>query len=68
LIDQAACKIVKPQDRIRALQEAERLLLDEAPVLPLFTYVNRGMLSRRVKGWYPNILDQHPLKYIHLER
>jgi oligopeptide transport system substrate-binding protein len=68
LIDQAACKIVNRRDRIRALKEAEGLLLDEAPVLPLFTYVNKGMLSRRVKGWYPNILDQHPLKFIHLGR
>jgi hypothetical protein len=25
-------------------------------------------LSRKVRGWHPNILDQHPLKYISLER
>ena len=68
LIDQAACTIVNPRDRMRALQEAEKLLLDETPVLPLFTYVNKGMLSRRVRGWRPNILDQHPLKYLSLER
>jgi oligopeptide transport system substrate-binding protein len=68
LIGQAACKLTKPQDRMRTLQEAERLLLEELPILPLFTYVNKGMLSRRVKGWYPNLLDQHPLKHINLER
>jgi oligopeptide transport system substrate-binding protein len=68
LIGQAACKLAKPDDRMRTLQEAERILLEDLPVLPLFTYVNKGMLSRRVKGWYPNILDQHPLKYINLER
>jgi oligopeptide transport system substrate-binding protein len=67
LIGQAACKLVNAKDRMRALQEAERLLLEEAPILPLFTYVNKGMLSRRVKGWYPNILDLHPLKSISLE-
>jgi ABC-type oligopeptide transport system substrate-binding subunit len=49
-IEQAACKIVNPRERTRALQEAERILLDEAPVLPLFTYVNKGMLNHRVKG------------------
>jgi oligopeptide transport system substrate-binding protein len=68
LIDQAACRIVSAKDRMQRLQEAEKLLLDEAPVLPLFTYINKGTLSRRIKGWYPNILDQHPLKYISLER
>jgi len=69
LIGQAACKIVSGKDRMRTLQEAERMLVvDDTPILPLFTYVNKGMLARRVKGWYPNILDQHPLKYISLER
>ncbi|MBI2001792.1 MAG: peptide ABC transporter substrate-binding protein [candidate division NC10 bacterium] len=69
LIARAACKIVNAKDRMRALQEAEQILVaEEAPIMPLFTYVNKGMLSRRVKGWSPNILDQHPLKYISLER
>ncbi|MGD0264391.1 MAG: peptide ABC transporter substrate-binding protein [Candidatus Methylomirabilota bacterium] len=69
LIGQAACKIVNPKDRMRALQEAEKILVvDDLPIMPLFTYVNKGMLSRWVKGWYPNILDMHPLKYISLER
>lgn len=69
LIAQAACKILDAKERMRALQEAEKILtVDEVPIMPLFTYVNKGMLSRRVKGWHPNILDQHPLKYISLER
>ena len=54
---------------MRALQEAERILVQEdVPILPLFTYVNKGMLSRKVRGWFPNILDQHPLKYLWLEQ
>lgn len=69
LIGQAACRIVNPKDRMRALQEAEKILVvDDLPIMPLFTYVNKGMLGRRVKGWYPNILDMHPLKYISLGR
>jgi oligopeptide transport system substrate-binding protein len=67
LMDQAA-RLLNAKDRMRAMQDAETILLDEAPVLPLFTYVNKGMLSKKVKGWYPNILDQHPLKYISIER
>jgi oligopeptide transport system substrate-binding protein len=69
LIGQAACRIVNAKDRMQALQQAERVLVvDEVPILPLFTYVNKGMLGRRIKGWHPNILDQHPLKSISLER
>ena len=67
LMDRAA-RLLDAKDRMRAMQDAERILLDDGPVLPLFTYVNKGMLSRKVKGWYPNILDQHPLKYISIER
>ncbi len=67
LMEQAA-KLVNAADRLRAMQDAERILLAEAPILPLFTYVNKGMLSRKVRGWYPNLLDHHPLKYISLER
>ncbi len=69
LISRAACRIVDAKDRMQALQQAERMLVaEEAPILPLYTYVNKGMLSKKVTGWYPNILDQHPLKYISLER
>ncbi len=67
LMDEAA-RLVDAKGRMRAMEAAEAILLDEAPVLPLFTYVNKGMLSPKVKGWYPNILDQHPLKYISIER
>jgi oligopeptide transport system substrate-binding protein len=66
LLAQAACRIVQPAERMRALAQAEAILLEEAPVLPLFTYVNKGLLSRRVRGWHPNLLDQHPLKFISL--
>ena len=44
-----------------------KFILDETPVLPLYTYVNKGMLSRKVKGWHPNLLDHHPYKQVWLE-
>jgi len=68
LIDRAG-RTLDPKERMKLFNEAERLLVvDETPIMPLFTYVNKGMLSRKVKGWHPNILDQHPLKFITLER
>jgi oligopeptide transport system substrate-binding protein len=65
----ARAQTLSGRERMAALAEAEKILVvDEAPILPLYTYVNKGMLSRKVKGWHPNILDQHPLKFISLER
>jgi len=69
LLAQAACALQERRARLRALQEAERILVvEEVPIVPLFTYVNKGLLSRRVRGWWPNLLDQHPLKEVALER
>jgi oligopeptide transport system substrate-binding protein len=69
LIAKAGCGTADPRERMKLLSEAEKILVvDEAPIMPLFTYVNKGLLSRKVKGWHPNILDQHPLKAISLER
>jgi oligopeptide transport system substrate-binding protein len=69
LIAKAGCGTPDPRERMKLLAEAEKILVvDEAPIMPLYTYVNKGMLSRKVKGWHPNILDQHPLKAISLER
>jgi oligopeptide transport system substrate-binding protein len=65
----ARAQTLSGRERVAVLAEAEKILVvDEAPILPLYTYVNKGMLSRKVKGWHPNILDQHPLKFISLER
>jgi oligopeptide transport system substrate-binding protein len=53
--------------RYRAFQRAEAILLDDAPVLPIFFYTHSFLISPSVKGWYPTILDHHPYKYVHLE-
>jgi ABC-type oligopeptide transport system substrate-binding subunit len=51
--------------RFQALSLAEKTLLDDAAVLPLFFYVDRNMIDlSRWEGWYENPLDQHPWKFI----
>ena len=42
-------------------------LIDEMPVIPIYTYVRQYQLSNDVKGWYPNLLDTHHPKFIYLE-
>jgi len=36
------------------LQAAERILLDDAPVIPLYFFVNKHLVAPRVQGWYDN--------------
>ena len=54
--------------RYEYLMEAERLLISEMPIIPIYTYVRQYQLSSDVKGWYPNLLDTHHPKFIYLER
>ena len=47
-------------------REAEKLLMTDMPVAPLF-YNRRNYLIRpSVQGWEPNVLDMHPFKGIRL--
>ena len=54
--------------RYELLNKAEQILIDEMPIIPLYTYVRSYQLSSDVKGYYPNYLDHHNPKYIYLER
>jgi ABC-type oligopeptide transport system substrate-binding subunit len=55
--------------RVRAetLADAERLLLQEEPVIPLLFYESKNMVSSRVKGWRDNLLDRHLARFLSIE-
>jgi len=54
--------------RYQLLDEAEKILIENMPVIPLYTYVRSYQLSPDVKGYNPHILDHHHPKFIYLER
>jgi peptide/nickel transport system substrate-binding protein/oligopeptide transport system substrate-binding protein len=70
IYDNLLSEAVKEKDtkeRYILMAEAEKRLLDGALVLPIENYpafnsVNIGVLE----GWYPNVLDIHPFKYMYL--
>ena len=64
---QEASQTSNPAARFEKFQKAEAILLDEMPVIPIYFYVSLTLVKPNVRGWYPNILDHHPYKYIHLE-
>jgi oligopeptide transport system substrate-binding protein len=55
------------EDRITFFTEAEKILMDELPIIPIYTYTRVYMLKEEVKGWFPNMLDTHPYQSIYLE-
>ena len=46
---------------------AETILLEQAPVIPLYHYQTVYLIHPAVKGWHPTPLDWHPYKYVSLE-
>ena len=43
--------------RRELLEEAERTMLADTPLVPLYFYVNKHLVSPRVTGWYDNVLN-----------
>jgi len=67
LLRRAEQEIVNAR-RQRLLREAERLLLQDQPLLPLYTYVTKRLVSPQVGGWAPNIMDHHYSKHMYMLR
>ncbi len=65
LMDQAAVQ-TDPDLRKVFLEEAEKLLLSDHPVIPIYFYVNKNMVSPRVKGWGDNVLNYHYSQHLSL--
>lgn len=55
------------EKRMALLAKAEALLNRDVPFVPLFYYVNNFLRAPEVKGFYPNLLDDHPLKHVWID-
>jgi ABC-type oligopeptide transport system substrate-binding subunit len=56
-----------PARRLAILAEAEGLLLAEAPLAPIYHYVNHNYMKPFIRGVFPNVRDMHPLQEVTLE-
>ena len=43
--------------RRELLERAERLMLADHPVIPLYFYVNKHLVKPELKGWYDNVMN-----------
>ncbi len=62
-----AAQTIDQEERYACFQEAEKVLAEELPIIPIYTYTRVYLIRPEVKGWYPNILDHHPYQYVYLE-
>ncbi len=62
----AAAQETNPAKRFEYFQQAEQRLQEAAPILPVVFNKNKFLIRPEVQGWYPNLLDQHPLNRVKL--
>ncbi|WP_428380244.1 peptide ABC transporter substrate-binding protein [Nevskia ramosa] len=62
----AAAEQADPQRRRAALEAAERRLLEDAPILPIYFYASKHLVKPYVEGWQDNLLDWHYTKDLRL--
>ncbi len=53
--------------RYELFQRAEKILLREAPIIPIYYYTTVRLVHPAVRGWFPTLLDHHPYKHVWLE-
>jgi oligopeptide transport system substrate-binding protein len=63
----AAALTADNSKRFEHFQQAERILMQESPIMPIYFYRSKSLITPSVIGWYPNLLDHHPYKYISLK-
>ena len=63
----AANRQTDPAKRFAMMAEAEKMLLDAQPVIPLATSSTNWMKKPYVKGMYPNPVTIHAWKFVYIE-
>ena len=54
--------------RGQILAQAEQAMLADQPIIPIYVYTSKRMLSPVVKGWQDNVLDTHLSRWLSVER
>ena len=45
--------------RAEPMQRAERLMLAEMPIVPIYFYTTQHLVAERVRGWIDTVMDVH---------
>lgn len=59
-----ANRTLDAEERGRMLAEAEQIMLDDAPYMPIVYYVNKALVNPNVTGWEDNLVHIHRTRYL----
>ncbi len=63
LLDEAGTERVRAR-RERLMFEAERVLLSDFVIIPIYTYVTKRLVDRHLRGWQTNVMDHHLTRHM----
>lgn len=64
LLERAAAERIDARRR-NLMAEAERILLADQVILPVFVYVSKRLADPTLKGWENNVMDRHPTRFMY---
>ncbi|WP_415004956.1 peptide ABC transporter substrate-binding protein [Aestuariivirga sp.] len=63
-----AAAAATPEDRMKSLSDAEAIgVARDLCVVPLLYYSYHDVVSSKLKGWEPNVMDVHPSRFLSKE-
>lgn len=54
-----------PAARRAMLEEAERIMLSQHPMIPIYYYVSKALVKPEVGGYEPNVMNVHPSRHLY---
>lgn len=61
-----ALKAKTDSERYVFYQRMDRILVNEVPVMPIYYYTRAHLVSPKLLGYYPTLLDNHAWKFVDL--
>lgn len=66
MILQQAPRAATQEERFKIFYDAEKRLMEQMPIIPIYTYATRHLVHPSVEGMTPNLMDSLNLKYVKL--
>jgi len=66
ITDEAPLKL-NTEERFRLYEEAETILMENMPIIPIYIYQTKNLKNPDMKGAPSNIMDHYNWKYVYLE-
>ena len=61
LLDEVGTERVRAR-RERLMFEAERVLMSDYVIIPIYSYVTKRLVNPHLRGWRNNVMDHHPTR------